>query len=68
MVQHLRLCASMAGDMGLIPGLGTKILQCCKAQLRPPHPKRVRKRRGGGNAHCCCVLPAQVLRTKRCKG
>ena len=25
-VQWLRLCASKAGDMGLIPGWGTKIL------------------------------------------
>ena len=38
MVQHLRLCASIAGNMGSIPGLGTKILQCCKAQLPTPPP------------------------------
>ena len=48
MVQHLRLCASMAGDMGLIPGLGTKILKCCKAQLHPPTQKGLGKDEGVG--------------------
>lgn len=47
-VQWLRVCASTAGDVGLIPGRGTKIQQASEPKKqREREEKRKKKRQGG---------------------
>ena len=45
-VQWLRLCASNAGDMGSIPGQGTKIPHACRA--------RKKKKKTNQKTELCC--------------
>ena len=54
-VQWLRLCTSTAGDVGLIPGQGTKIPHAAKKKIRCSPPKN-------NNAYHLRVSVAQEFR------
>ena len=49
MVQWLRACASTAGDVGLIPGRGTKIQQASEPKKKRERGKKKEKEARGAD-------------------